>query len=490
MKSLKVVEKDDLFSSVLISVNGCVAGSIFGVPWGYLQSGWLFSTCLAVLGFVIMMGLGFIVLQVLSRMPKIHALTSKGYKISHVPITDLFQTLPPEHYITVENRLSDENSSLLASEDPKDSNIKYDFTMICKTLLGKTMEKILNALLVFNSLVFLMGCTSTFATSMAGMVPVWSYKACDLYESPEFSSPCRYQYIFYILVFAVIVVCMTLVWHFSESRVYLETVCIARICVILIMSVTSLVAAISQTELDSDQEVDYQPVMVNLSGFGISVPIIYLTMGFHVLIPDILQPLQDKEKNSKKMIWYGFFISFCLIVLLGLTTIFGTEDVNRLSTLNWQNYSNGRGQDDKAWWTYGIVAIVSIFPAFDVTSIFSITAVNTVDNIIALKYQGLKDFTVDLTWIFWTRVVILTITLVVPMYFYDLGIIFALAGAINMLFILLFVVMFGIASVILIPQRCMFDNFLANLIVLRFLLGFSILFSLGMWASFLFHLLS
>lgn len=486
MVGIGVLERDGLVSSILISVNGCVAGSIFGIPWGYAQSGWFFSTFLSIIGFFLMMGLGFIVLQVLSRMPKIHSYAQKGFIISHVPITHLFSPNPPEFYIKHCDD-TDENTALLPPSELNNTNVKYDFTMICKTLLGKRMEKVINTLLVFNSLVFLMGCTSTFASSLAAMVPIGPLETCNIFEDSSFLDSCRYKYMFYILIFSMVVGSMTLIWHFSENKAYLITVCIVRILVVLVMGVTSVIASVTKTELDTNDSLNIDLPVVRLSGFGISVPIIYLTMGLHVLIPDLLQPLKHKHKNAVKMLWYSFFISFCMIVLIGTSTIFACEDIQRLSTLNWQNYSNGENSDNRPWWTYIISLTINIFPAFDVTSIFSITAVNTVDNILALKYSGLKEFVVHVDWIFWTRVVILAITLIVPVFLYDLGIIFALAGAINMLFILLFVVMFGIASVALVPELCPYDNFLTRPEVLRTLLVLHLMFVATMWGSFISH---
>ena len=163
-------------------------------------------------------------------------------------------------------------------------------------------------------------------------------------------------------------------------------------------------------------------------------------------------------------------------MLLGTTTLFGTSNVEQLSTLNWRNYSNGSEIPDRPWWTVWVDVIINISPALDVTSIFSITAANTADNIIALQFQELRDYVVDFNSLFKTRCAILLITILFPIYFYDLGIIFAYSGVVNVIFLMTFVFMFGISSLILVPQKCYYDNFLATHSVLIFLLFFSIIF--------------
>ncbi|OMJ79137.1 hypothetical protein SteCoe_20884 [Stentor coeruleus] len=165
------IEKDTLFESVLISVNCCVAGSIFGAPWGFAEAGWVLSLVLSVIALMAMISLGLIVLQVLSRMPYIHKYAKTGYKITPVSILDFFKNHPPEHYIIKSNDQSESTTALNPSSYVM-QNIKYDFTLICKTLLGKKLERVLNFLIVANSLVFLIGCTSSFASSMTSLVPI------------------------------------------------------------------------------------------------------------------------------------------------------------------------------------------------------------------------------------------------------------------------------------------------------------------------------
>lgn len=482
------LEKDTLFESVLISVNCCVAGSIFGAPWGFAEAGWVLSLVLSVVALMAMISLGLIVLQVLSRMPYIHKYAKTGYKIVPVSILDFFKNYPPEHYIIKSNDQS-ENTIVLNPSSYAIQNIKYDFTIICKILLGKKLEKVLNFLIVANSLVFLIGCTSSFASSMTSLVPIGPLDTCNIFENPSFLYSCRYKYIFYIGIFSTIVSSMTLLWHFTDSKAYLLGVCIARIIVVIIMIATAVKAGITGTQLNSNEDIVSTVPFANFHAFGIGVPIIFLTMGFHLLIPDVEQPLKNKEKNSVKMLLYGFSTAFLIIVLLSLSMIYGCSEVETLATLNWKNYSNGGPVDGRPLWTAAIEMLVMIFPCVDITSIFAMTTVNTADNIIALHFDGLQDYCVEPERIFRTRVFILIVSIFVPMYFYDLGIVFAVAGAINIVFIFLFIIMFGIASKILIPEVGLYDNFLANKNFLRIFLVVSLIFCVKMWVNLINYLL-
>ena len=257
----------------------------------------------------------------------------------------------------------------------------------------------------------------------------------------------------------------------------------------MFMAVTSLIAIVSNTEIDSSNDLTSNVPMSDPTGLGVSITILYLTLGYHTLIPDIIHPLNNKKRNAESMIFYVFGISGFFVLLTGLSTIFAVEDVQRLSSLNWIEYSNGENDGEREWWTYAAGWIIGIFPAFDVTSVYSIMVENVVDNANAIRYHGLKDYSSDITWIFWAKVCVLVVTLVAPMYFYDLGLILAVAGTGNLIFILIFIGMFGIASLMLVPQKCGFDNFLTNLVVLRFLLIFYVLFSIGILGSIFYNVI-
>jgi len=251
-----------------------------------------------------------------------------------------------------------------------------------------------------------------------------------------------------------------------------------------------LAAFVSGTSLVSSEAYEFESVPFNVLNFGVSAPIIFLTMGFHLLIPDVYQALKNKTRNAPKLIVYSFSAAFFLILLLSLSLAFGTTEVKQLATLNFSGFSFGYSLQDRPYWTIATEFIISLYPCIDVTSIFSMTAVNVADNILALHFDGLGDFVVDKDKVFYMRAYILIISFWMSAIFYDLGVVFALAGSINMVFLFLFVIMFGIASVVLVPEKMQFDNFLANrkILIIFFLVSFCFL--AVMWVSFISYLLS
>ena len=420
-------------------------------------------------------------------MSEINKLAKSGFDIVHVPISHFFNPYPSSYYIVkTENTEADQ---MIEKKNNYNENIKFDFTIMCKVLLGKKLEKILNFLIVANNLVFLIGCSSSFAASMASLIAIGPLDTCDIFEENSFLQSCRYKYIFFIVVFSLIVGPMTLLFHFTESTFYLICVAFSRILVILFMAGTAIWAYVTSTSLTSADYLDHTSVPFNVSSFGLSVPIIFLTMGFHLLIPDVYQALKDKRKNAGNLIIYSFSIAFSLIVLLSLSMALGCEEVKQLATLNWSGFTMGYSMESRPYWTIILEFLISIYPCIDVTSIFSMTAVNVADNILALQFHGLDDFVVEPDKVFYMRSWILIISLWFSVYFYDLGIVFALAGSINIVFLFLFVIMFGIASIVIVPGKKEFDNFLAHRKFLLWLLIGSLLFLIGMWGSFIRYLI-
>jgi amino acid permease len=282
---------------------------------------------------------------------------------------------------------------------------------------------------------------------------------------------------------------MTLLFHFTESTFYLLSVAISRTLIILLMSFTAIYSYLTSTSLSSSKPFTPKAEAFNISSFGLSVPIIFLTMGFHLLIPDVYQALKNKKKNAGRLVVFSFSIAFFLIVVLSLSLAFGCEEVKQLATLNWNGFSLGNEFDERPFWTVLAEFFISIYPCIDVTSIFSMTAVNVADNILALQFHGLDDFVVEPDKVFNMRSCILIVSFWLSGYFYDLGIVFALAGSINLVFLFLFVIMFGIASLVIVPQKMHFDNFLARRKVLIGFLMASALFLVAMWGSFISYLI-
>lgn len=278
---------------------------------------------------------------------------------------------------------------------------------------------------------------------------------------------------------------MSLLFHMNEQQGYLTAVCIGRTIVILLMVITVFILIIKDKDIESDEELVTDISLVDNTGFGIAVPIIFLTMGFHLLIPDLIHSLENKKIQAKKLVLSALTAALCLTTLLGFFCIFGLNKPEPLITLNWKEYSNGEDLEDRKWWHYMIGGIISAFPAIDVTSVFAINIVTCADNINSLRRKNIKVGEDETLTILRIRALLLAITLIMPIYFYDLGFIFALAGCINMISVMCFIPAISIACLILVPEPCCYDNFLTSKGVLIFIFLVGVILVLVLWANFI-----
>lgn len=476
-------QENDFAATLFICINCSVAASIFGTPWAFVQVGWASGLILSIIGVIILSLLGVVLIQVLTRMNVIKGYIEQGYTVTHVPLTEIFRDMPKSNYVKTPNEVLD-NTPLLSTENHNDLFFSYELTLICRILLGGIMEKILSITIITTSVIFLMGCTSMFASSLVSIIPLGPLNTCNIFTDPSFGNWCRYKYMVFVALFAIIACTMTLYFHFTEQRWYLITVAIGRILAILLMAITSLVAIVEDRRIDDDESLDIDIETFHREGVGIAIPIIFLSMGFHIMIPELLEPLGNKA-YSIKVIVLTFFIAFSMIVLLCLTTVFGLNNVKPLVTLNWATYSNGVDPSDRAWWAYIIDGYVSLFPAIDVTSVFAILLCNSASNLKALSYETIDENNQSIDSNFKGKVFLLCLTLILPMYFYDIGVLFALAGCVNMIVLMFFISILGLASVAIVPEKCVFDNFLANKKVLIGVTICSLLILIYLWFSFL-----
>ena len=477
--------KVKFFPALFICLNCSLGASVFGVPWGFTQIGWVLALVISIVGYIFLSAIGMIFLQIISRMDTLRKYEYQGYAISPVPLMDFFRNNPPSTYLKFLNEDSDNIPLIPLPVAEEQTIIKHDLISICRTILGADMEKAITIVISFTSVVFLLGCTITFASSLVSLVPLGPFETCNIFTNPSFSDDCRYKYMFFILIFTVITIVTSMLFKFTEQQGYLIGVCIARSIVLILMSVSCLVLIANNKDIDSADELDVDLPLANKEGFGIAVPIILLSMGFHVLIPDMIHSLEDKEKKAVKLINWTLAIAFILLVFLGFCCVFGLNKPEPLITLNWMEYSNGQDLSERRWWHYMIGGVIGVYPALDVTSVFCVYIVNLADNINGLRKKSIKNNEDDTLVVFRIRGILLAITLLLPIYIYDLGIIFALAGCINLIVLMFFLPAIAIGSMILVPEPCCYDNFLAsrNLLVILFMFG--TVFLVFLWANFI-----
>ncbi|OMJ89195.1 hypothetical protein SteCoe_8669 [Stentor coeruleus] len=481
--SNEIPETYSLSVAIIVSLNCFLVGSTLGIPWSFVQSGWAFSLIISLLVLAILYILAIMLLQVLSRMKILHHYSNKGYTIRPVPLKDLFTDKPQGNYIFMENE-EEENQKLVIEENEIPKNYKYDFTILCKVLLGRNFEIVFICVLVTTFLVFAMSCTSGFAAAMVSTIPIGPFDTCDIYQESSFYENCRYKYIFYVFIFLLLTMFLSLFFHFYEHKNLQITTCFIRLFMIFLMIGTALSAYLQDKDIDSDNSADVSSKAFNLPGFGVTSAIMYFTIGGHIIIPDLIQPLKNKEKNVIPMITFVLIISWILCITFGLTLSLTVSDIEPQITLNWKNYSNGENPSDREWWAYIVDVVISIFPAIDILSQIFISVTNISDNIIAVTYKDLKTFDVDKSLVFKIRIVIILISTIIPMIFFDLGFLLAITGNLIITFNIFTINPAALASLTLVPQKCPYDNFISkkSFIIVFFIITSA--FIVVQWTSF------
>ncbi|OMJ78635.1 hypothetical protein SteCoe_21512 [Stentor coeruleus] len=480
----EIPETYSLPVAILVTLNCCIVGSIFGVPWGFNQSGWAFALGISIFIFIILCILAIMVIQIISRMRILHGYSNQGYTIRPVPIKELFSNYPESRYIFKDNEEGD-NVQLIPENIKNPLNYKYDFAIMSKILLGKALEKVMIFLIICIILAYLMGCTTGFASSLVSLIPIGPLDTCDIYLEPSFYDSCRYKYMFYVFVLFFISIVLSLFFHFTEHKYLIITCCLLRITVILTMIITAIYSYSKNEELDSDEELSVSSTSFELYGIGVTSSIMFLTIGYHILIPEMIQPLKNKEKNAIPMILIVLTLGFILSVALGITMCLTLNDVQQQITLNWKYYSNGKNPSDRDWWAYIIDAVISICPAIDVLSQIFLSVSNVTDNIVSVTYADLKEFDVDKKFIFKIRIIVIIVSTFIPLYFYDLGYFLSITGNFVVTMNVLFINSFALASLTLVPQKCPYDNFIASKKFTIFFFILTLLFMIVEWIGFL-----
>lgn len=482
--SNEIPETYSLTAAIIVTLNNFLIGSTLGIPWGFVQSGWAFSLIISLIILSILYILAIMLIQVLSRMKILHHYSNKGYKILPVPLKELFTDKPQGNYIFMENDEEDDQK-LIVQDDEIPKNFKYDFTIMCKILLGRNFEIVFICVLVTTFLVFLMSCTSGFAAAMVSTIPIGPLDTCDIYQESSFYESCRYKYIFYVFIFLLLTMFLSLFFHFSEHKKLQITACFIRIFIFTLMIATALIAYFQDKDIDSDDSAEASLKAFNFLGFGVTSSIIYFTIGAHILIPEMIQPLKNKEKNVLPMIIIVLTLSWIICVAFGMSLSLTVSDIEPQITLNWQNYSNGEDPSDREWWTYIVDVVISIFPAVDILSMIFIAVTNISDNIIAVTYKDLKSFDVDKLFALKVRAVIIVISTIIPMVFFDLGYLLAITGNLVITFNIFSIIPMALASLTLVPQRCPYDNFVSKRIFIIIFFIIVLVFAIALWISFL-----
>lgn len=258
---------------------------------------------------------------------------------------------------------------------------KFEVNQLVNLFMGLNARRFYDFLCAIYFIGSLWSYASVFASSVASNVPVsflngGSY--CDVYK--DHSSSCSSVYLFWLLIFALIVVPLTCM-DLTEMAWMQVTLAIFRFVSLGTMIITSLIGIGSypNSELSSDVSRTSAPYLSDApafdwTGLRVAFPIAIYSQVFHHSIPILAQPMTNKKAIPK--IFTGVLsTTFFLYSFLGVVVaLYYGSAVQQTCTLNWNHYT-GSSSPDRPGFASFISYLVVLFPALDVISAFPLNAI-------------------------------------------------------------------------------------------------------------------
>ncbi|OMJ70645.1 hypothetical protein SteCoe_31324 [Stentor coeruleus] len=453
------------FVGYAFTINSLIGAGILNIPWGYSQSGVLFGLIVQFVVALISMMLSYQTMQGWCRAETIARYREKGLKAETVPLSTILFDKPHNAFNN-----SQENQNLIDSTDVPTgiSTRKFDFYEIIKLTLGKRMAFIFNIFLFIHILSSLVSYTSIFGTSLVSNISLFGLETCNIYDYDDYINECRYKYWIYVAIFACIMLTLCF-FRFREQKWWQILMCSFRLIVFSIIIITTCIAIATNSELEDDGENNADPKIFDISAFENIVPVIFLANLFQNNLPTTTNFVRDKKKNVPLINNAALLTVISIFTCLGIISSYGIEDVEKMITLNWRDYSAGGDPNDKPWWCYAISYIVIILPALDIASAFPIICSNLCDNLLSVKYGYKKASELTQSVITKYNLVMASIPLVIGFFFNDLSIILEVAGTANVVDNAIFIPLFCLAAEKIIKEKTEFDfryNYLISIIIL------------------------
>lgn len=380
------VEAEDLGESWFVgytyTINSLIGAGILNIPWGYSQSGVLFGSTVQFIVAVISIMLSYQTMQGWCRAETIARYREKGIKAKTAPLSTILFDKPHNAFSD-----SEETQELLNSTEIHTgiSARKFDFYEIIKLTLGKRIALIFNVFLFIHMLSSMVSYTSIFGTSLVSNISLFGLETCNLYDHNDYFNECRYKYWVYVAVFACIVLTLCF-FRFKEQKWWQILACCFRLLVFSIIIITTSIAIATNSQLEDEGENNADPKIFEISAFESIVPVMFLANLFQNNLPTTTSFVRNKRRNVPLINNAALLTVVCIFTCVGILASYGIDDVEKMITLNWRDYSAGGDPNNKPWWCYLISYIVITLPALDIASAFPIVCSNLCDNLLSVKY--------------------------------------------------------------------------------------------------------
>lgn len=355
------------------TVNFIIGSGILGVPSAFYSSGWGLGILCQLITSIISLTSAYQLLSAWSRTEAMVHLIEKGERISSVQINDIFKSIPKDKLEPL----------LQHSAIPEIKSRKFELYDMIRISLGNFYAKLILFIFVIAMYPWLAGYISIFSASLASNVPLFGL-TCNLYETTDFLSDCKYVYWTYLSIFCVYILVISC-FHLHEHKYMQITLTMFRFFVVFVILSTCIYAIFTDSKLESPGANDADPPIANPENVFKSLFMIIFASVFQNGIPTTTSIIKDKS-DMKKLINSAILTFNVVYLMLGMVVGFAIKNPHSMVSLNFRNYSAGELETDRAWWTYIVSNSVIFLPALDVMSGFPLVASNFTDNLLGMVY--------------------------------------------------------------------------------------------------------
>lgn len=354
-----------------IAINIIIGTGVFSVPYAINKSGILFGmTGILIGGFCSFAALTFLT-EVISR----------AQAISRVEPLNEDDPFRPR------------GASFIGSDSPHlkpyyaISEDLFSFSYLCRLFGGKHAALACQVIVCMYCYGSLWSYGSVFASSLISLIFEAMGEECDVYSNP--SSSCNLGYKLTVVVYGLLVGVMSLFEIRDQVKVQ-QILTLYRFFAFFLMILTVLIGICTKPAYEDEKALQrgspyYSLTQLwNWGGYNI-LTTTSVAFTVQVNFPEVIQSLKRKTKQEISFVAAGALgcATFFYLVIGLLCGLYFGDHVEPLVVLNWKDYK-GYWTKDKSvaspWWAILIRVIVTMFPVFDMLSVFPLLALSLASN--------------------------------------------------------------------------------------------------------------
>ena len=221
--------KFGLWTGFIFTINCTIGAGFLSIPWAFNNAGWLFCITIQILAGIQGYFLAQQVLELMSRSEVLVRMTEEGKDIHPISWKKLFSKpktskslISPPHLV------------------PIITNRVINLPDMVKLVFGPKAGFAFLFVLFISQVGTCVAYVSIFSSSFASNVPIGNEETCDIYSTNSFYNDCRWKYWFYLFIFAVFTIYMT-IKGMQEQQLVQFCMSVLRFLVMISIIVTCLV---------------------------------------------------------------------------------------------------------------------------------------------------------------------------------------------------------------------------------------------------------